>query len=554
VAAEPEVAGPEAAPDAPAAPAAVADAPEGDAAAHPGAAPKVPRHRVALLLASVLMIALCGITYELLIGTLSSYLLGNSVTQFSITIGLFLTSMGLGSFLSRWVRRRLLPTFIAVEIVIGLVGGLSAPLLFAAFAFTRAYVPAMVVTAIAIGTLVGLEIPVLTRVVREYAELRVAISQVLTWDYAGALCGALLFPLLLLPRLGLVAAAIVVGLTNLLVALAALAVFRGEAWRRRLAAGALLAAAFLGVLLGNSGRVTRAIEAALYREPVIHEARSPYQRIVVTRWRDEVRLYLDRKLQFSSLDEHLYHEALVHPALALAGRRADVLILGGGDGLAAREVLKWPEVRRVTLVDIDPAVTTLSRDHPTLRVLNRGALADPRVTIVAQDAYAFLERGRAGDSAPVTPFDAIVVDLPDPSNESLAKLYSREFYLLLGRHLAADGVAAIQSISPTQAADAFRCVGATLRAAGLSVRPYHVRVPSFGDWGFHLAARPPWRSPLDLDRLALPVATRSLDREAAARLFDLPAAVPGERPARVSTLAEPVILRHYLASRLEELH
>jgi spermidine synthase len=531
--------------------------PEAAAADPGGAAPaRVPRHKVALLLTSVLVIALCGITYELLIGTLSSYLLGNSVTQFSITIGLFLSSMGLGSFLSRWVRRRLLPTFIAVEILVGLVGGLSAPLLFAAFAYTRAYVPAMVVTAVAIGTLVGLEIPVLTRVVREYAELRVAISQVLTWDYGGALVGALVFPLLLLPRLGLIAAAVVIGLLNLVVALVALLVFRGQPWRGRLAAAALVAAAALGVLLGASGRVTRTIEAALYREPVIHEARSPYQRIVVTRWRDEVRLYLDRKLQFSSLDEHRYHEALVHPALALAGRRAEVLVLGGGDGLVAREALKWPDVRRVTLVDLDPMMTSLSRDLPVLRELNRGALADPRVTIVNQDAYGFLERGRAGAPGPATPYDVVLVDLPDPANESLAKLYSREFYLLLGRHLAADGVAAVQSISPTQAPDAFRCVGASLQAAGLSVRPYHVQVPSFGDWGFHLAARSPWRAPLDLARLTVPVPTRYLDREPAAQLFDLPAAAPASGPSavRVSTLAEPVILRYYLASRLEQLH
>jgi spermidine synthase len=532
--------------------------PDGDAGSMPdegvsGAARKrAPRPTIALLLASVLVIALCGITYELLIGTLSSYLLGNSVTQFSITIGLFLTSMGLGSFLSRWVRRRLLPAFIAVEIAIGLVGGLSALLLFAAFAFTGVYQPAMVATAVVIGTLVGFEIPILTRIVREYAELRVAISQVLTWDYAGALCGSLLFPLLLLPRLGLIAAAVVIGLFNLAVALVALVVFRGEAWRGRLFAGALAGAACLVVLLGNAGRVTRVIEAALYREPVVYEARSAYQRIVVTRWRDEVRLYLDRKLQFSSLDEHRYHEALVHPALALAGRRAEVLILGGGDGLAAREVLKWPGVQRVTLVDIDPVMTGLARDLPVLRELNRGALADPRVTVLGMDAYAYLERGPPGVGGPAPLFDAILVDLPDPSNESLAKLYSREFYLLLGRHLAADGVAAVQSISPGQAPAAFRCVGDSLRAAGLEVRPYHVSVPSFGDWGFHLAARTPWRAPLDLGRLTVPVPTRYLDQRAAQDLFSLPA--PATAPAvRVSTLAEPVILRYYLASRLEQL-
>jgi spermidine synthase len=203
---------------------------------------------------------------------------------------------------------------------------------------------------------------------------------------------------------------------------------------------------------------------------------------VITRWKDDLRLYINGNLQFSSRDEHRYHEALVHPVPQALPWARRVLVLGGGDGLALREILKYRNIEHVTLVDLDPAMTTLfSRSEP-LRALNHGSLTDQRVTVVNADAAQWLEQNQDN-------FDAIIVDLPDPSNFGLGKLYSVPMYRLMSRHLAEKGYAVVQSTSPYYAPRSFWDIDATLREAGLHTWPYHTYVPSFGEWGFILAGK-----------------------------------------------------------------
>jgi spermidine synthase len=165
-----------------------------------------------------------------------------------------------------------------------------------------------------------------------------------------------------------------------------------------------------------------------------------------------------------------------------------VAILGGGDGLALREVLRYPSVEQVWLVDLDAAVTDLFAREPRLRRLNAQAFDSPKVRVVNTDAFTWLE---SHDEV----FDVVIVDFPDPSNFSLGKLYTTSFYALLDRHLAASGYAAIQSTSPLVARRSFWTVVATLESVGLATTPYHAHVPSFGQWGFVLASRRPWRMP-----------------------------------------------------------
>jgi spermidine synthase len=436
------------------------------------------------LLLSAFVVATCGLIYEFLAGTLASYLLGDSVTQFSTVIGTYLFAMGIGSWCSRYVTKRELETFVRVEILIAAIGGCSAALLFLLFDRVEDFRIPLYGLVLAIGILVGLEIPLLMRVLKDRLEFGDLVSKVLTFDYVGALAASLLFPLVLVPHLGLIRTGFLFGLANAGVAIALILMLPRP--RRMLAE--LIAGIFVMLLLAAgfvaSERLQRAAEVAAYGEPIIYAASTPYQRIVVTKKRDDLRLYLNGNLQFSSRDEYRYHEALVHPALSRVPLLGDVLVLGGGDGLAVREILKYPSVRSVTLVDLDPAMTTLFTRTPMLATLNKGAFHSPKVHVVSADAFAWIRANHRR-------FDAVLVDFPDPTNFSIGKLYTVSFYRELARAIGPGGIAVVQSTSPLVAPVAYWTVSTTLEAAGLATKPYHVYVPSFGEWGFVMAAHAP---------------------------------------------------------------
>lgn len=496
--------------------------------------------RPAWLYASVAVVATCGIVYELLIGAASSQLLGDAITQYSLTIGLYLSAMGLGSWLSQHLEARLFAWFLGTELGVGALGGFSVLLLFSAYAEAPdAYPFVQYGLTLALGTLVGLEVPVLLRLLADRAELRYHAAYVLSLDYLGGLVGSVAFPLLLLPWLGLVRTALLMGLLNVGVAWVG-------AWRYQPGfvarrpwfglASALLVLA-LGACVARSQSLEAMLEESLYRDPVVFSEQSPYQRIVLTRSGAELRLYLNGNLQYSSTDEHRYHEALVQVPIAMMGAAPrHALILGGGDGLAARELLKHPGLGRIDLVDLDAKMTELHRRHPLLVELNGGSLQDPKVRLHHQDALKYLE----GLPHQV---DLIVVDLPDPSAEALAKLYSREFFRLAGQRLRRHGALVVQASSPYFAREAFWCVARTVEAAGLQVRPYHLDVPSFGDWGFVLASPRALRA----RPRSLGVPTRHLNGEVALAAFAFGKDADGSASGALvpSTVARPSLLGYY---------
>lgn len=468
------------------------------------------------LLTMVLLIAAAGLTYELVIAAVASYLLGDSVRQFSLIIGLYLSALGLGAYLSRSIETGLERTFVDVELGAALVGGLSAPGLFLAFSYTASFRLVLYVTVVTVGALVGLELPILMRILKREFEFKELIAKALSVDYAGALLGSLAFSLYLVPHLGLVDTSILCGLLNASVGLTSTWLLDDETpsssrsmKRARLRALAVLV--LLVATLFGSARITEFAETALYGGHVILAEQSAYQRIVLTEHGAEISLYLNGNLQFSSKDEHRYHEALVHPAMASAARHERILIGGGGDGLAVREVLKWPGVEAVVLVDLDREVTNLGLYHPRVTALNEGALSDPRVTVINRDAMTEFSN-LPGQ------FDVVLLDFPDPSNYSLGKLYSLRFYRTVRDKLAEDGALAVQSTSPLFARHAFWCVVTTLERAGFAVRPYHAFVPSFGDWGYALATKRPTHRPTRLPDARL----EYLDREELENLFALP--------------------------------
>ena len=447
--------------------------------------------RAPLLFITVFVIASCGLIYELVAGTLASYLLGDSVMQFSTVIGVYLSAMGLGSYLSRHLHRGLAQRFIDLELAVALVGGFSAPILFQAFAHTHAFRPLLYGFVAAIGTLVGLEIPLLMRILKPQVAFKDLVSQVLTLDYIGALAASILFPVLFMPKLGLIRTCLIFGLLNALVGYWSTHLLKPLLGNRKMLR---LRAAVVILLLGGglvfAQKFTLMVEEEIYADEIVYAKDTDYQRIVVTRGRGSFQLFLNGGLQFSSADEYRYHEALVHPAFAVKPDAKRILVCGGGDGLAVREILKHGGVEKITLVDLDPAMTTLAVKMPLLRELNKGSLLDPRVEVVNQDAMVWLNEQR-----PSEPYDLAIIDFPDPHTYSVGKLYTTRFYHLLKKALRRDGVVSIQSTSPLMARKSFWCINQTVEAAGFQTRPYNLSVPSFGVWGFVLASPAPFDEP-----------------------------------------------------------
>ncbi len=489
------------------------------------------------LLASVFVVAACGLVYELAAGALASYLLGDSVLQFSTIIGSYLFAMGIGSWLSKYIQHQLVAQFLRIELLVAFIGGLMPALLFTAHSSlpASAELPFRVMLyglVGVIGILAGLEIPLVMRILKAHFAPRWAlsdlVSQVLTFDYLGALMVAVAFPLLFVPHLGLVRTGLFFGLLNAAVAVWVLFAFRADL--RRWGAHAAACFGVVGVLIAamaGADRLTTWAEDSFYGSDIVVRESSDYQRVVVTAGPVGVRLYLNGNLQFHSRDEYRYHEVLVHPALAAHGAPRKVLVLGGGDGLAVREVLKHPSVEQVTLVELDPHITRLFANNPVLRDLNAGALTSPKLKVVNTDAYTWLEANREL-------FDVIVVDFPDPTNFSIGKLYTTSFYQRADQALAAGGYLVVQTTSPLFARKSYWTVVSTIEAVGLQTTPLHVHVPSFGEWGFVIASRRPWQPPEKL-----PPGLRFLTVAGLPALLQFPpdmARVPAE-PNRLSNQA-----------------
>src|ERR1700749_961414 len=516
-------------------------------------------NRTPVLFLNVLVIATCGLVYELLAGTLASYVLGDSVTQFSLIIGIYLSALGAGAWVSRFIERDLARRFVDVELAVAVLGGASAPLLFLSFAHLSYFQVVLYAVVFLIGVMVGLEIPLLMRILKDHLDFKELVARVLAFDYAGALIASLLFPIFLVPKLGLVRTSLLFGFLNAGVGLWATWLMRPlmSGGVTRLRAQGCVVLALLAVAFIKADAITSLAEDAMFADDIVYSKTTPYQRIVITRNRAGFQLFLNGNLQFSSADEYRYHEALVHPALALAseGGRAvrRVLVLGGGDGLALREILKYPTVEEVTLVDLDPDMTRLSERFPPLARLNNNSFRDPRGRVVNEDAMIWLERDARASGSSVqsptatpsssdAPFDAAIVDFPDPNTFALGKLYTTRFYRVLKTRLAPDAAISVQSTSPLFARNSFWCIMRTLEASGLAVRPYYTAVPSFGVWGFALARRAPFEVPAHAPSVAL----KFLNDDSLAAMFTLSADL-GPVPVEVNRLDNQSLVRYYEA-------
>ncbi|WP_432080452.1 polyamine aminopropyltransferase [Streptomyces sp. WAC 04229] len=505
-----------------------------------------------LVLAGVFVCAACGLVYELELVALASYLIGDSVTQASVVLSVMVFAMGLGSLAAKRLRRLAAAGFGAVEAVLALVGGSSAMILYAVFAWTGGWGGLwadgprflLVAFSLAIGVLIGAEVPLLMELIQRVRRQDAggAVADLFAADYVGALVGGLAFPFVLLPFLGQLTGALLTGTVNVVVGAAlVLGLFRRDLTRRArwlLLTANVLVLALLATATVLADDFERAARQAVYGQDVRVAVRTGVQEVVLTGDTDgrSLGLFLDGRLRVSGSDERRYHEALVHPAMS--GPHARVLILGGGDGLAAREVLRCPGVRRVDVVELDPGLARLARQDPGLSTLNEHAYGDPRVHVTTEDAFRRLR------STPSATYDVVISDLPDPGITASTKLYSQEFYGLLRRVLAPDGRLVVHAGPAAARPTTFWTVDATLRAAGLPTVAYRVAARDAGftpgpdrtaagpgaprDWGFLLAARTPpaLRVGTAQDPRPRTLTPRSLTRDARAasrtRIPDLP--------------------------------
>jgi spermidine synthase len=494
-----------------------------------------------LLFLNVVIIATCGLIYELLAATVSSYVLGDSVTQFSLIIGIYLSAMGLGSYLSRFIDKNVAEKFIDIELAVAVIGGFSAPLLFLSFAYVSYFGIVLYSMVFVIGTLVGLEIPLLMRILKDELDFKELVSRVLALDYVGALVASLLFPIFLVPKLGLNRTSVLFGMLNAAVGIWATWLLEPLIKNRTLTilrVKGFIVLVLLAIAFIKADSLTTLAEDGLFVDNIVYAKSSPYQRIVVTKGKTGHALFLNGNLQFNSFDEYRYHEALVHPAFAAFGDQPKrVLVLGGGDGLALREILKYPSVETVQLVDLDPMMTGLSKAFPTLGELNHHSFDDPRVSVANGDAFVWL------DNNEIEPFDIAIVDFPDPNNYALGKLYSTRFYNLLKQKLKPDSVVVIQCTSPLIARRSYWSIIKTLEASGYSVKPFQTTVPSFGVWGYALAKLQPFDQPAKPpDGIDL----KFLNAGSFTALFDFPTDLaPPDGEIEINRLDNQALVRYY---------
>ncbi|HCY87891.1 MAG TPA: polyamine aminopropyltransferase [Desulfobacteraceae bacterium] len=537
----------------------------------------------ALLCACMFASGACGIILEYIQASLASMILGNAFEQWAMVIGLMMFWMGFGSLIqARIPKGKLIATFVLIEIALALAGGYSPTLTYLSYGYTSHYSLVLYLFVSLIGILIGLEIPVIIRINNDFSrELSTNLGNILSADYIGSLAGALIYVFLLLRFFPITEAAFLTAGMNFSLALVTFVYFS----RKRLipkspwlALVMLLTcgAVIYGYMNNRDWQIQN--EQPLYDDPIVYSKTSQYQHIVITHYPplDETRLFLNGNLQLCSTDEARYHESLVIPAMTLSPSRQRVLILGGGDGAALREVLKFKDVKEVMLVDLDPAMTQLAATHPLLARINGNAFADARVvhlaggavspgpdrqiyqtdkalrpekntksvhlaevSVMNVDADRFLAEAKGV-------WDVIIVDMPDPSTPELTKLYSREFYLKARDRLSAAGIMAIQATSPYLARESFLCIGRTLSSAGFSVTPYHENVPSFGDWGWYLAVHRGRHLPGSRIRdLTIDVPTRFLTSDGFKRQLIFGKDMLVTRRKEINTILFPVLLSLY---------
>ncbi len=428
---------------------------------------------------------LCGIVAEYILSTLATYFIGDSVFQWTMVLSLMLFSMGVGSRLSRGISNYLVEVFIATELLLAFLVSFSGMFTYLSMGYIRHIEWVIYPCSIAVGLLIGMEIPLATRINEQYESLRTNIANMMEKDYYGSLLGGMFFAFVGLPFLGLTYTPFVLGLVNFIVAVLLWwylrdMIARQARWFFYISLPTVLTAWVLGIVFAEP--LVFWSEQQRYKEKVVFSKQTKYQKITITQWKEDHWLFLNASKQLCTFDEWLYHEPLVHPVMHLAPDVRDVLIMGAGDGCAVREVLKYPQVQNIVLVDIDAEMTKIGKYNPIFRDLNQDALHHPKVKIVNQDAFTFLEQ--AGKF-----FDVMIADFPDPLSVEVNRLYSLEFYQLCHKRLRPKGAIITQAAGLHFSPLVYRCIDKTLEKAGFYTLPTHNHVYTFGEWTWVIGSK-----------------------------------------------------------------
>jgi len=460
--------------------------------------------------------------------------------------------MGVGSYCSKFYKINLISVFVNIEILLGVVGGFSSFILHFAHSFTELYYLFTFLIISIIGTLVGLEIPLIARIINISSNFKDTIANVFSFDYIGALLASVIFPLFLLPYLGIMRTAFVVGFLNILVALINIKYFQREIIKvnkKKMLSALSIIVMIVGFFASSS--ITGFFEEALYQDQILITKQSSYQRIVLTRWNDDYRLFLNGNLQFSSRDENRYHEALVHLPMSISANNYEVLVLGGGDGLAAREILKHHGVKQIDIIDIDPIMTGLAKEAMVLKRINKNSMNNPKVNTINMDAFNYV-------AACKKTYSTVIIDLPDPNDTGLGKLYSKEFYGMLGKVVSPGGAIITQATSPYFSRKSFWCIENTMDTVFHNALPVNIYVPSFGQWGFVISILSDKNNKTNVledsvlqNRIVLNIAKmrknlslRFLDDQTTRQLFNFDSDC-NEIPASINTLDTQNLVKFY---------
>ncbi len=529
----------------------------------------------------------CGIILEYIQASIASMILGNSFEQWAVVIGLMLFWMGLASLLQVHIKKQyLIYMFIGVETGLALVGGFSPTLTYYSYSLTSHYVLVLYFFVSFIGIMIGLEIPIIIRINNDYTrELKTNLGNILSADYLGSLLGALIYVYLILRFLPITKAAFLTALVNFTLAFATYVYFYSKKLIKSRFPALIMVLTLIFINFGymKSDQWDIHIQQPLYDDPIIHIQTTRYQHIVITHYKplDETRLFINGNLQLCSLDEARYHEPLVHPAMNLVPQRKRVLILGGGDGCALREVLKYKDVEKVLLIDLDPGMTRLAAEQEQLTQINNNAFKDARVITMSLSGITesgikeiYMEKsnyrkkpGHSSDTSEKVAevqimnidadkflekipgfWDVIIVDMPDPSSPELTKLYSKAFYSKAKHHLSINGLMVVQATSPYFAKESFLCIGRTIESAGLSILPFHENVPSFGDWGWYIARHPQIKKTKLMGKIAeikFPVQTRFLTENIFKAELNFGKGMLETEKTDINTIINPILLSIY---------
>lgn len=493
---------------------------------------------------------LSGIVAEYVLSTLATYFLGDSVFQWTMIVSMMLFSMGLGSRISRYISGDLLKKFIYIEFILSLIVAFVSIITYLSSAYYGDNTIIIYGLSILVGLLIGMEIPLVMRLNDEHEELKINVSSVMEKDYYGSLLGGVFFAFIGLPYLGLTYTPFILGSINFLVACLLVYIlwkFIDQKLQKRLLVLITGVALIIGVGAFTAKGIIDFGEELRYKDRVVFSEQTKYQRIVITQSKEAYWLFINGNQQLSSIDEVMYHEPLVHPVMGLLKNPKHILVMGGGDGGAVREILKYPSVEKITLVDLDPRMTELGQTQDWLVSMNQNALNHEKVEIINADGFTWLEKNQDY-------FDAVIIDLPDPKTVELGRLYSYEFYQLCYNHLRPNGVITTQAGSPYYAARAFNCIDQTMTAAGFITAPLHNQVVTLGEWGWVMGVKEGDKAELKTALQALDfqgIPTDWMNKESMTLITSFGKRVfpDDDKPVEVNRIHNPVLYKYYLKGK-----